>query len=244
MLEENSKYIGKHILIVDDEDDILDTLEFKLGKMGFKVSKAHDGMNALRKVESDKSLDLVLTDVKMPGSIDGVGLLDGIREVFPNRPVVILISGYTDTKPETALEKGAVAFLKKPFSKNEFLNVIEKAVESCPELTGRDERIDINISTKLIKDGKKSQTLLHTQNLGLNGAFICMDNPLDEGEVAVFDFLIDTDTERDEVEIKGEVVWRRTRGRDNFPKGVGIKFLDLSEDLENKIKSIIKKSSN
>ncbi len=73
-------------------------------------------------LQSGVSIDLMFTDVRMPGSMDGLGLLDYSLEMFPTLPV-ILTSGHL--LPSDALAKGAKHFLGKPYSFDHAVAVVE-----------------------------------------------------------------------------------------------------------------------
>ena len=76
---------------------------------------------ALEALQSTARVDLVVSDVRMPGSLDGLGLLALIRVTYPTLPV-ILTSGHIE--PALATAEGAVQFLAKPYA----LNVVVDAV--------------------------------------------------------------------------------------------------------------------
>ena len=79
---------GEKILIVDDEDSMLQFLSILLAKDGYEVHIARSGKEALAKAE-EELYDVVVTDIKMPGEIDGLGVLSGVKKLDPSVPVVI-----------------------------------------------------------------------------------------------------------------------------------------------------------
>ena len=116
------------VLIIDDERAIRNTLREILEYEKFKVDDAQDGKEAL--VKFKKNLyDLVLCDIKMPGGMDGLELLQQFRELNSDVPVV-MISGHGTI--ETAVEsvkKGAYDFIQKPLDLNRLLLTIRNAIE-------------------------------------------------------------------------------------------------------------------
>jgi DNA-binding NtrC family response regulator len=104
---------GITILVVDDEERIRTMIGEHLDEYGFKVLLACNADNALSAVNSFPEIDLVITDVKMPGALNG---FDFIERAYVTRPSLrtIAMSGFT----EEAQTRRHVAhrFLKKPFT--------------------------------------------------------------------------------------------------------------------------------
>ncbi|RYE94184.1 MAG: response regulator [Oxalobacteraceae bacterium] len=94
------------ILLVDDEEPIRDVLSWMLEDFGHTVHPATDGYKALAFLRVKKPVDIVLSDINMPG-MDGVALCRAIEAEFPSLPV-LLISGRP--RPD-----GVKAFVAKPF---------------------------------------------------------------------------------------------------------------------------------
>ena len=116
------------VLIIDDERAIRNTLKEILEYENFKVEEALDGKDALQKIEKLK-LDLILCDIKMPGGMDGLELLQKFQKQIPETPVV-MISGHGNI--ETAVEavkKGAYDFIQKPLDLNRLLVTIRNAMD-------------------------------------------------------------------------------------------------------------------
>ena len=100
------------ILIVDDEQNIIDSISMVLGSEGYDIDSSLNGFTAIEKVKNIE-YDLILLDIKMP-KMDGLEALEKMMEVNKNL-VVIMISGHgnIDTAVE-ATKKGAYNFLQKP----------------------------------------------------------------------------------------------------------------------------------
>jgi two-component system, NtrC family, response regulator AtoC len=115
-----------HILLVDDEEIIHQTIGDYLRECGHRVESEYNGAAALQAV-TDQEHDLALVDVRMPG-MDGLALLDRFHEKYPEMSVVI-ITGHGDMDMAVqALRLGAVDFLKKPIKLLELDGVLEKAL--------------------------------------------------------------------------------------------------------------------
>ncbi len=96
-----------HILIVDDEDIIHRTLGMFLEELGHTIDGAWNGISALEAIEAN-NYDLALVDLRMPG-MDGLVLLERVREVRPNLPTVVMTGHGDPAMAERAAELGALA---------------------------------------------------------------------------------------------------------------------------------------
>ena len=115
------------ILIVDDHRAVREELAFALDYEGWRTLEAADGQAALTAVEREADLDLVLLDVKLP-QIDGLEVLDRIRQLRADLPVV-MISGHGDLETAVlAVRKGAYDFLQKPFTNDRVVLSIRNAL--------------------------------------------------------------------------------------------------------------------
>ncbi len=115
------------ILVVDDESNYLTVMEALLGEAGYEVLTAPSAVEAL-KIAAVSDLDLVLTDMKMP-KMSGIELLDEMRRLYPDLPVIIMTAYGTVEKAVTAMKKGAFDYILKPFKNEEILVTIAKALE-------------------------------------------------------------------------------------------------------------------
>ena len=115
------------ILIVDDEPNYQIVLSEILKDEGYEVFTANSGLAGLPIVYST-DLDLVLSDMKMPG-MDGITFLEKIKEYNKELPV-ILITAYAEVeKAVEAMRLGAFTYLAKPFSNQQLLAGVRKAIE-------------------------------------------------------------------------------------------------------------------
>ncbi|MFM2044522.1 MAG: hypothetical protein RLY86_3098 [Pseudomonadota bacterium] len=122
-----------HLLIVDDDREIRDLLTRYLSRHGYRVTAAKDG-SEMRRYLSDRSIDLVVLDLMLPGE-DGLSLCRGIRaEGGP--PVVMLSAMGEDADRILGLEIGADDYLPKPFNPRELVARI-KAVLRRAQAVGQ-----------------------------------------------------------------------------------------------------------
>jgi two-component system NtrC family response regulator len=117
----------KTILVVDDEPNYLIVLSEILRDEGFEVFTAEGGKKGLPIVQ-EADLDLVISDMKMPG-MDGIQLLENIKKINRQLPV-ILITAYAEVeKAVEAMRLGAFNYIAKPFSNDALLASVNKATE-------------------------------------------------------------------------------------------------------------------
>lgn len=117
---------ARTVLVVEDEEPLRRAMRRMLERAGFLVLEAPDGATALD-VHRDADIDLLLTDVVMPGGVTGVGVADGFRHGHADLPVVF-VTGYSDDilDPER-LDGIRTILLTKPFSEAELVDAIARA---------------------------------------------------------------------------------------------------------------------
>jgi two-component system, NtrC family, response regulator len=114
------------ILIVDDEKNYLLVLKELLGEEGYEVVTAQSVAEALT-IYQETELDLVVTDMKMPG-MSGMELLSVLREKDPHLPVIMMTAYGTVEKAVEAMKKGAYDYIIKPFDNEILKKTITKAL--------------------------------------------------------------------------------------------------------------------
>ena len=113
------------ILIVDDEELIVKLLSMSLRSDGYETLSAYSGQQGLAVFKSE-SPDIVITDIKMPG-MDGLELLKNIKEIDPEKEVII-VTGHGDIDSTiTALQYGASDFINKPVRDDALAIALERA---------------------------------------------------------------------------------------------------------------------
>ena len=118
------------ILIVDDERDIRDLVAGVLSDEGYECRTAGDSSSALTQVD-ERRPSLVLLDVWLHGSpMDGLEVLDEIKKREPDLPVIVFSGhGNIDTAV-SAVSRGAVDFIEKPFEAERLLHLVGRATET------------------------------------------------------------------------------------------------------------------
>ena len=114
------------ILVVDDEKNYLLVLSAVLEDEGYEVLAANGGHEALE-IQKSSDLDLILTDMKMP-SMDGIELLENVKALDPDLPVIMMTAHGTIDKAVEAMQKGAYSYILKPFDNERLTMYVKKAV--------------------------------------------------------------------------------------------------------------------
>ncbi len=118
--------ITKKILVVDDEENVCQSVKKILSRKGYQVSQALTVDDAVKLI-NDMTFDLVITDLMIPGT-SGMDLVQIIREKYPELDV-IMITGYASIESAVKATKlGASAYLPKPFTPDELTKVTEHAL--------------------------------------------------------------------------------------------------------------------
>ncbi|WP_316978844.1 PAS domain S-box protein [Shumkonia mesophila] len=119
---------GLTVLVVEDDPLVRGVALEYLKMAGFKPIPADDGNSALRVMESTAPVDLVLSDIIMPGGMSGLDLAEIVRRRWPETAIV-LMSGYSyDEFSRRGINPEAIGLLRKPFTKHELLRKIEDAI--------------------------------------------------------------------------------------------------------------------
>ncbi|MEW6615589.1 MAG: response regulator [Thermodesulfobacteriota bacterium] len=118
--------IMTNIMLVDDEEPFVETMIKRLTKKGFTVIGAFSGYEALKTLASNRTIDIVILDVKMPG-MDGIETLKEIKSKFPLVEVIMLTGHATVESAIEGMKLGAFDYLMKPSDMEQLLAKIEQA---------------------------------------------------------------------------------------------------------------------
>jgi len=134
------KHVKQKILVVDDEPEAVELVEFNLKQAGYAVATAADGADALKKARS-QSPDLIVLDVMLP-EMDGFEICKTLRidPATARVPILMLTAKAAEIDRVLGLELGADDYLTKPFSPRELLLRIKKILSrGTPEEKPRDQ---------------------------------------------------------------------------------------------------------
>ena len=116
------------LLLVDDEKGFLDTITKRLEKRGMKIQVAYNGKDALTELENNKTIEVVVLDVKMPG-MDGIETLVEIKKKFPLVEVIMLTGHATVETAIDGMKLGAFDYLMKPCDIDMLVTKVKDAME-------------------------------------------------------------------------------------------------------------------
>jgi len=142
-----------HLLLVDDDADLLRLLSLRLSASGYRVSAVGSAEAALARLSIDLPR-LVISDVRLPGR-DGLALFQEIRSLHPALPVILLTAHGTIPDAVEATSLGASAYLTKPFDAKVLLDRIAQALElTAPASADSDEswRADLLSRSQVMAD--------------------------------------------------------------------------------------------
>ena len=127
---------GAHILVVDDDEDILRLLSMRLRARGFRVTTAASAEEALARIAVSPPR-AVVSDVRLPGR-DGLALFEEIRSTRPSLPVILLTAHGTIPDAVDATSRGVFGYLTKPFDSQLLLEKIDQALLLSAPAGGED----------------------------------------------------------------------------------------------------------
>lgn len=125
------------LLLVDDETPFVETMAKRLRKRAFDVLTAADGLSALDLLEAERTIEVVVLDVKMPG-LDGIGTLEEIKRKYPLVEVIMLTGHGTLGEAIDGMKKGAFDYLMKPCDMEV---LVQKVVEAANRRRQQKEKI-------------------------------------------------------------------------------------------------------
>jgi CheY-like chemotaxis protein len=232
------------VLIVDDEPDIAELFESEFQDFGFTTFSAGN-INSAKTILSSNSIDIVLSDVRMPGG-NGIELLKWVRANCPPSLIFLIMTGYSDVSLAEALSLGAHGLFAKPVD----LEKIIGCARACMELrhdsgpaNRRSTRKPVNLRATITQVGDLSPFPATVLDLSRGGFFFSTPNQ-NVAPGAELDFRIDCQI-KNRLEISGKAIvrWTKYLAGDSTQSsrsapakfGAGAEFLQLnknsSEDL-------------
>ncbi len=127
------------ILVVDDEPLKRITLQIELSEQGFEVYDAADALSA-RRIFDSKPIDVVVTDVRMPG-MDGLDLLAYVKKVRPDVEVILMTAYAAVDTAVLAIKRGAYDYITKPFTTQELIVKLDRLFAARTPADG-DDRVE------------------------------------------------------------------------------------------------------
>ena len=115
------------ILLVEDEENLHETLKLNLEMEGYEVTSAYDGAVALKKI-SNEFFHLIIMDIMLP-ELDGIAVTEAVRVANNEVPILMLSAKNSSSDRVMGLKKGADDYLTKPFNLEELLLRVEKLID-------------------------------------------------------------------------------------------------------------------
>ena len=119
--------MSNHVLIVDDDDIVRESLVIALENRGFVCDQASDGTEALVCI-TEKDFDVVITDIEMP-KMNGIELIRMTKQIRPRIPIIAITGAEREFPYKMVMDMGADEYLGKPFSIKELRGKVEKVLK-------------------------------------------------------------------------------------------------------------------
>lgn len=117
------------VLVVEDESMVRMPIAEYLRDLGYNVLEAGDANEAIAAMDAEEPVSLVFTDIRMPGKMDGYGLAEWFRSNYPQVPV-LLTSGFSGGRGQSAASIPGGGFIEKPYSQNQVARRIAALLDS------------------------------------------------------------------------------------------------------------------
>lgn len=135
--------MSQKVLVVDDEQSIVTLLKYNIEQSGYQVIVAHDGAQAIEKVNEEKP-DLVVLDVMLP-EMDGIEVCKTIRSEKNQVPILMLTAKDDEFDRVLGLELGADDYMTKPFSPREVVARVKAILRRVSQVSSNDSDDDEDI---------------------------------------------------------------------------------------------------
>ena len=225
---------GGVILVVDDEAELRELLRLELEDAGYSVVDCDGGRRAYE-IVTKQDIDLVISDIIMPGG-DGIELLEKLRERDIEKPPVILISAFARITVQEAYEKGAEAYFPKPFDREAMLETVNRLMQpktdrwrrQFPRFDAGAKALKMNVAMPNLTAAANRASII---NIGRGGMFLAWPDELPRLSEEVEFEITFLDERNEKFRGKGVVRWTRPeRDEDNRLPGIGIEFTEI--DME------------
>ncbi len=230
---------GKTILVVDDEKGYREVLSDEFRMVDATVIAAENGTKAFEIAQFQK-IDAIVSDVRMAGGT-GVDLLDQIKALNPDTPVVMLITGYSDLSAEDAYDRGAEAIFSKPCNLDLLVEAVYRAI--LPE---RDrwvhqlEYLPSDFTVELEAASLGGAITARILSLGRGGMFVVLDGTPPAMGTRVGFQMSPPHSHQQSFEGIGICRWSRMNSESGLPSGMGVEFCSLTDESLDALSEILK----
>ncbi|MDH3315835.1 MAG: PAS domain S-box protein [Gammaproteobacteria bacterium] len=115
-----------NLIVVDDDAEVRRFARRILARLGHHVAEAGDAEEALSQIDSNPDLSALITDIQMPGELDGIGLAQRVRNSYPGLPILLITGSSDAAKRAVTMEDAGTGVIQKPFHADE----LERALEA------------------------------------------------------------------------------------------------------------------
>jgi len=222
------------VLIVDDDPDIRELIEFDFESAGYHAKVAGSAQEAIEKM-SEVRFDAIVSDVRMPDA-GGVELLKEIGKLTPEtKPVFIFITGFADISEQEAYHLGVDGFVMKPFGRRAVVDLARRLLLSPAQRWAGGAEVSGHAWSFHFKSLEEARSLKHF-NVGRGGAFVRHLGPEYPALGSEIAFWIQWDEPYasaagpvPRIEGKAKVRWVRKEGNsEGLAPGMGLEFLNLT----------------
>jgi CheY-like chemotaxis protein len=209
------------ILVVDDEVALLEILAGWFERQGCRVLTAKNGADALKLAEENQ-VDAVVSDIRMP-VLDGIGLVQRLKEKGEYIPKIIFISGFTDTDDRDCFDLGVEAILAKPIKRPALIDAVRRSLMDRDTLWKEPSAL---APTKELNDVFPSLSIARERGLivfGRGGFCIRSSIPMSAGDPIALRLVF----EADHLALVGHGIARWT---DHSNEQIGIEIIHVEGD--------------
>lgn len=219
---------GKLALVVDDEEFLREIISEELQRKGVTVIEATNGEEAFKLFQTN-SPDIIITDLRMPGG-NGIDLLEKIKATSTIRPVVVLITAYSDFTDDAIFDMGADAVFSKPFKPKALVMAVEKCLMPLSEkLTTKHEDIHPKLELEYVCNSLASAEQKGDLIMGRGGMFLATaDQNLKAKDYIKFKIMFSETNQM----VTGIALcqWIRRNSSNNLKIGAGLEIIELNPE--------------
>lgn len=221
------------VLIVDDEEALLDILNYELTDQNYEVHKAKSGKTAIEILQKTK-IDLIISDVRMPEG-DGIFLIKYVKQTATPPIPFIFISGHSDIPLKEAYELGAEAVFNKP-TEYEALSALVAIIFRQKQIEGNNLRkhirLDYDFKAQIMIPLQGKETIIQTtiKNISEDGFFFFLpDGELPQIDQEIHFEIFPPQNRIGKISGEGRCRWIRYESKGpEFPRGFGLKTNKLT----------------
>ncbi|MEW6108083.1 MAG: response regulator [Nitrospirota bacterium] len=225
------------ILLADDSHTFLMYVGILVKRLGYNIYLARDGVEAI-KLAKEKKPSIIVLDYMMP-KIDGSSCLSIIRSdpELRNTPVLILTSSGGESTRDEFERLGCCGFLNKPINISEFYRVINECLKHDNKGMNKRKNIRAPLSLRVFIEYRNETRELTASAMSVEGMYLRTVAPFEVGTELNVVFNIDYE---DPVELRSKVIYNNRLSTEIEPEpGMGIKFLDIPEDVRYRLSYFI-----